>query len=93
MIAKHSEIDSALIFGSRAKGNHRDDSDIDLAIIAPSMSEETFAQLRNQLDATLREIAIEKPARINQLKGLTGVGEKKLDNYGAAIVKVVSEYL
>lgn len=44
-------------------------------------------------DATLREIAIEKPARISQLKGLTGVGEKKLDNYGAAIIRVVAEYL
>jgi proline iminopeptidase len=51
VIAKYPEIDRALIFGSRAKGNHRDDSDIDLAILAPIMSDETFAQLWNQLDA------------------------------------------
>ncbi|MGL4767605.1 MAG: DNA helicase RecQ [Formosimonas sp.] len=44
-------------------------------------------------DATLREIAIEKPTRLAQLKGLTGVGEKKLDNYGTAILKVVGAYL
>ena len=44
-------------------------------------------------DATLREIAIEKPARLSQLKGLSGIGEKKLENYGAAIVDVVSNYL
>lgn len=29
----HSKIDSVKIFGSRAKGNHRKNSDIDLAII------------------------------------------------------------
>ena len=44
-------------------------------------------------DATLREIAIEKPARLSQLKGLSGIGEKKLENYGTAIVDVVSNYL
>jgi ATP-dependent DNA helicase RecQ len=44
-------------------------------------------------DTTLREIAIEKPARLSQLKGLSGIGEKKLENYGAAIINVVSNYL
>ena len=44
-------------------------------------------------DATLREIAIEKPTRLNELRGLSGVGEKKLDNYGAEIIEVVVAFV
>ena len=45
------------------------------------------------LDATLREIAIEKPTRLSELRGLSGVGEKKLDNYGAEIIEVVADFI
>ena len=44
-------------------------------------------------DATLREIALEKPMRISDLRGLSGIGDKKLDNYGAAIVEVVTQFI
>jgi ATP-dependent DNA helicase RecQ len=44
-------------------------------------------------DATLREIALEKPQRISELRGLSGIGDKKLDNYGAAIVEVVAQFI
>jgi ATP-dependent DNA helicase RecQ len=44
-------------------------------------------------DATLREIAIDKPARIGALKGLSGIGEKKLENYGEQIIAVVAQFL
>ena len=29
---QHSKVDKALVFGSRAKGNYRPDSDIDIAL-------------------------------------------------------------
>jgi ATP-dependent DNA helicase RecQ len=44
-------------------------------------------------DATLREIALEKPMRVSDLRGLSGIGDKKLDNYGAAIVEVVTQFI
>lgn len=44
-------------------------------------------------DATLREIALEKPTRLNDLKGLSGLGEKKLENYGAEIIRVVEQFV
>ncbi|MGF6273719.1 ATP-dependent DNA helicase RecQ [Massilia sp. UYP11] len=42
-------------------------------------------------DATLREIAKVKPASIDQLRGVTGVGEKKLVSYGDEIVAIINE--
>ena len=43
-------IERVLIFGSRAKGNARPGSDIDLAVIAPEMSDAEFARLWNAID-------------------------------------------
>ena len=41
-------------------------------------------------DATLRGIAITRPDSLEELSTITGVGEKKLDSYGAALLKVVA---
>jgi len=42
-------------------------------------------------DATLREIAKVKPGSIDQLRGVSGVGEKKLVSYGDEIVAIINE--
>lgn len=44
-------------------------------------------------DATLREIAKVKPTSIDQLRGVSGVGEKKLVSYGDAIVELIGELI
>lgn len=46
-------IDSAKIFGSRAKGNYRDGSDIDIAIAAPTMDHTKYLRLIAKLDDLL----------------------------------------
>ncbi|MDB5963316.1 MAG: recQ, partial [Massilia sp.] len=43
------------------------------------------------VDATLREIAKVKPSSIDALRGVTGVGEKKLVSYGDEIVAIINE--
>ena len=43
------------------------------------------------VDATLREIAKVKPSSIEDLRGVTGVGEKKLISYGDEIVAIINE--
>ena len=45
------------------------------------------------VDATLREIAKVKPASLQELRGVSGVGEKKLVSYGDEIVALISEML
>jgi ATP-dependent DNA helicase RecQ len=44
-------------------------------------------------DATLREIAKVKPTSLDQLRGVSGVGEKKLVSYGDDIVGIINEML
>jgi proline iminopeptidase len=43
-------IERVLIFGSRAKGSARAGSDIDLAVVAPAMTDAEFARLWSQVD-------------------------------------------
>ena len=42
-------------------------------------------------DATLREIATARVASLDDLRGVSGVGEKKLESYGEEIVRLVVE--
>jgi ATP-dependent DNA helicase RecQ len=42
-------------------------------------------------DATLRTIAAAQPGSLEALRGISGVGERKLENYGAAILRLIAE--
>jgi len=43
------------------------------------------------VDATLREIAKARPTTLDDLRGVSGVGEKKLASYGDDIVRLIAE--
>ena len=40
-------------------------------------------------ETTMREIAKARPTSLGDLRGVTGVGEKKLETYGAEIVALI----
>ena len=42
-------------------------------------------------DATLREIARQAPASLIALRAISGVGDKKLESYGAEILQLIEE--
>jgi ATP-dependent DNA helicase RecQ len=42
-------------------------------------------------DATLREIAITRPRTLSDLAAISGVGDRKLEHYGEAILEIVAE--
>lgn len=42
-------------------------------------------------DVTLREIALQRPTTPQQLAGITGMGDRKLEAYGAEIIALVQE--
>ena len=44
-------------------------------------------------DATLREIALRKPDSLEQLADISGIGTRKLQAYGEAILAVVAGVL
>ena len=41
-------------------------------------------------DATLRAVAAARPGRLEDLEGITGIGAKKLEQYGEALLEVVA---
>ena len=41
-------------------------------------------------DATLRGIALTRPQTLDELGAISGVGEKKLDSYGAGLLELVA---
>lgn len=47
---RHSTIDSVLIYGSRAKGNYRPGSDIDLTIKGSTLEFAELMQIEDQID-------------------------------------------
>lgn len=51
VFARYPNIHAVYLFGSRAKGNFRDGSDIDLAVLAPETKPEIFTKLWNEIDA------------------------------------------
>lgn len=53
VLSDYPEIDRTTIFGSRAKGNYRPGSDIDLCLDAPALSMRRRLELENRLDDLL----------------------------------------
>lgn len=50
VLGKHTGIDRAIVYGSRAKGNFRPGSDIDLALDAPALMFSELLQINGELD-------------------------------------------
>ena len=48
----HPEVERALLYGSRAKGEHRAGSDIDLALVGDAVDSRVCAQVWQKLDAS-----------------------------------------
>jgi predicted nucleotidyltransferase len=50
-VRRFPEVRAAYIYGSRARGDYKPQSDIDIAIDAPGMTPQNFAQLWSAIDA------------------------------------------
>jgi ATP-dependent DNA helicase RecQ len=44
-------------------------------------------------DATLRGIALTRPTNLEELSGISGIGDKKLESFGNAVLEVVAAYV
>jgi predicted nucleotidyltransferase len=66
LVSKHFDVESMILFGSYAKGNQKDDSDIDVAIVVNSITQDFFSyapllwKLRREIDDRIEPILIEK---------------------------------
>ena len=50
IFAKYTEITLVYVFGSRAKGNYRKGSDLDLAVMSPNIREKIIRRLKNDFE-------------------------------------------
>ena len=50
-VHRFPEVRAAYLYGSRARGDYKPQSDIDIAIDAPDMTQQDFAQLWSAIDA------------------------------------------
>jgi len=66
LVSEHFDIDSLVLFGSYAKGNQNDDSDIDVAVVVNSLDKDYFTyapllwKLRREIDDRIEPVLMEK---------------------------------
>lgn len=53
IFAHYSQVEKVILYGSRAKGNYRIASDIDLTLVGPQLTLSTLFQIENDLDDLL----------------------------------------
>lgn len=53
VLANYPKVDRAVIYGSRAKGNYRNGSDIDLTLFGKSLDQKQCADIADALDELL----------------------------------------
>lgn len=53
VFAKHPQIETAILYGSRAKGNYKPGSDIDLTLTGDGLNLNVLNQIDNELDDLL----------------------------------------
>ena len=59
VFAHYPQIDKAVLYGSRAKGNHRPASDIDITLLGNALSADILARIALELDELLLPYTID----------------------------------
>jgi len=82
VFAQHITIDSVLIYGSRAKGNYRNGSDIDLTIKGNEIPFTELMQIENQIDDLMLPYTVDL-SQYSQLENTDLIAH--IDRVGVAI--------
>lgn len=53
VFANYTDIDQAILYGSRAKGNYQDGSDIDISLVGKSLNLNKILRIETELDDLL----------------------------------------
>ena len=69
VLKKHPEIESAILYGSRAKGDYRSSSDIDLTLKGDQLSEAILTRVSLELDDLLLPYLIDLSIHIHIING------------------------
>jgi uncharacterized protein len=50
VLAKHPAVDKAILYGSRAKGNFKTGSDVDLTLLGAGVTQKILGQIQDELE-------------------------------------------
>ena len=50
IFSQYNEVKKVILYGSRAKGNYREGSDIDLSLIAPKLKISDLSKIENKIE-------------------------------------------
>jgi len=50
VLARCPEVEKAVLYGSRAKGNYRPGSDVDLTLLGANLTQKTLGEIRGELE-------------------------------------------
>lgn len=56
---RHPEVERAVLYGSRAKGNHKPGSDIDLTLLGTNVTHQLCSSIDDELDELLLPYSID----------------------------------
>lgn len=59
VFARHPEVERAILYGSRAKGNYKPGSDIDLTLMGADLSRQLCSTIDDELDDLLLPYSID----------------------------------
>lgn len=63
VLSRYPQVERAIVYGSRAKGNYRPGSDIDLSLEGPLLTHQTLFRIENELDNLLLPYKIDLSIR------------------------------
>lgn len=95
VLAKHSNIQQAILYGSRAMGTHRPNSDIDLCLVGPELPLTELLAIETELDDLLLPYkidmslhrSIDNPALLDHIRRVGVVFYSRNDSAGARNLK------
>jgi len=67
VLSRHGEVERAILYGSRAKGNFKPGSDIDLTLIGPRLDE----SIRRRIDEELEDLLLPYEIDLSLFANLT----------------------
>lgn len=85
ILKKHKNIKEVILFGSRAKGNYKNGSDIDLAIVSDQIDFDNLLKVSTELDA------LDLPYKIDVIDYNTITNEelkKHIERVGVSLFKI-----
>jgi len=63
VLARYPQVERAIVYGSRARGNYRTGSDIDLSLEGSALTHQTLFRIENELDNLLLPYKIDLSIR------------------------------